>query len=87
MADIGKLLQAAGIWTKNFKHPLSLGAKARVAIVTCMDSRLIPEAIFGFGVGDAEVGQRRRSRQWSLSSRLQTQPSSDCRSYATQEDE
>ena len=56
MADVQKLLQEASTWTKNFDKPLSLGAKARVAVVTCMDSRLIPEAMFGFGVGDAEVG-------------------------------
>ena len=55
MADISKLLANAGKWQSNFSKPLPLGANARVAVVTCMDSRLIPEAMFGFGLGDAEV--------------------------------
>ena len=74
MADVDGLLQAATVWEKNFNKPLSLGAKARVAVVTCMDSRLIPEAMFGFGVGDAEVRSsaadlfRRNITFWQVSS-------------------
>ena len=39
MADIPKLLEAASRWQGNFQSPLPLGAKSRLAIITCMDSR------------------------------------------------
>lgn len=39
MADVPKLLEAASRWQHNFKDPLPLGANARLAIITCMDSR------------------------------------------------
>jgi carbonic anhydrase len=55
MADIQGLLQNARRWEERFDKPLPLGANARITIVTCMDSRLIPEEMFGLGLGDAEV--------------------------------
>ena len=39
MANIPKLLEAASQWQRNFNSPLPLGAKSRLAIITCMDSR------------------------------------------------
>ena len=54
-ADVSKLMAAASGWQQKFDSPLKLGAKTRLSIVTCMDSRILPEAMFGLGVGDAEV--------------------------------
>lgn len=39
MADVPKLLEAASRWQSNFRSPLPLEAKSRLAIITCMDSR------------------------------------------------
>lgn len=55
MADVPKLLEAASRWQHNFKDPLPLGANARLAIITCMDSRVHPERMFDLKIGDAEV--------------------------------
>ena len=57
MADVSDLMSAAERWQRNFKTPLPLGAKSRLSIVTCMDSRILPETMFGLGVGDAEVNK------------------------------
>ncbi|KAL3145329.1 hypothetical protein ABBQ38_001589 [Trebouxia sp. C0009 RCD-2024] len=55
MADVPKLLEAASRWQSNFRSPLPLEAKSRLAIITCMDSRVHPERIFDLKIGDAEV--------------------------------
>ncbi|KAK9805093.1 hypothetical protein WJX73_004862 [Symbiochloris irregularis] len=55
MADVSRLLASAARWQEKFHEPLPLGAKARLSIVTCMDSRIIPEQIFELRVGDAEI--------------------------------
>lgn len=39
MADVPKLIEAASRWQANFNSPLPLGANAKLAIITCMDSR------------------------------------------------
>ncbi|DBA79840.1 TPA: hypothetical protein ACH3X2_007677 [Trebouxia sp. C0005] len=55
MADVPKLMEAASRWQKNFNNPLPLAANSRLAIITCMDSRVHPERIFDMKLGDAEV--------------------------------
>ena len=66
MADVPSLLSAANKWHRNFNKPLPLGAKSRLSIVTCMDSRLIPEQMFDLGIGDAEVPTCADNWLWPL---------------------
>ncbi len=35
-------------------RPMDLGVRRRLAIITCMDSRVFPDQIFGLKLGDAE---------------------------------
>lgn len=42
-------------WKENFNQPLPLGVKKKLTVLTCMDSRLIPERMLGLDVGDAEI--------------------------------
>jgi carbonic anhydrase len=54
MSNLDKLLQNAKDYQKRFDKPLSLGAKQKLAIVTCMDSRIKLGEIFGLELGDVE---------------------------------
>lgn len=51
---IQKFLDSHKSYQKSFNKPMKLGVKKATAIVTCMDSRLMPATIFGLDIGDAE---------------------------------
>jgi len=38
-----------------FHKPLPLGVNKRIAVLTCMDSRIFVEKLMGFELGDAEI--------------------------------
>lgn len=42
-------------WADRFDKPMGLGVKKKLVVLTCMDSRLIPEKFLGLDIGDAEV--------------------------------
>ncbi len=42
-------------WQARFGHPLPLGVKKKLVVLTCMDSRVPVERILGLELGDAEV--------------------------------
>ncbi|KAK9828647.1 hypothetical protein WJX72_001294 [[Myrmecia] bisecta] len=54
MSHISGLLDNARRHEQNLHKPLDLGVRRRLAIVTCMDSRVLPDQIFGLQLGDAE---------------------------------
>jgi hypothetical protein len=47
-----------------FDRPLCLGVAKRLAVVTCMDSRLHVEEMLGLGLGDAEIIRNAGGRVW-----------------------
>ena len=50
------LLAANAAYAEHFEHSDFDGlARAGVAIVTCMDSRIVPLAMLGLGLGDAKI--------------------------------
>jgi carbonic anhydrase len=56
MAVIDDLLRANERYATNFEHgDLPLPPARRLAIVTCMDARIIPSKAFGLEEGDAHV--------------------------------
>jgi carbonic anhydrase len=56
MAVIDDLLQANEHYASSFEHgDLPLPPARRLAIVTCMDARIIPSKAFGLEEGDAHV--------------------------------
>jgi len=56
MAVIDDLLQANEKYASSFEHgDLPLPPARRLAIVTCMDARIIPSKAFGLEEGDAHV--------------------------------
>lgn len=56
MAVIDDLLQANERYASSFQHgDLPLPPARRLAIVTCMDARIIPSKAFGLEEGDAHV--------------------------------
>lgn len=55
-SDFSDLLAANRQYADAFDTPnLEAPARARLAIVTCMDSRIDPLGMFGLGLGDAKV--------------------------------
>jgi len=56
MAVIDELLQANARYTASFNRgDLPMPPKRRVAIVTCMDARIVPSLMLGLDIGDAHV--------------------------------
>jgi carbonic anhydrase len=56
MSVIDELVAANGTFARNFdKGALPMPPKRRVAVVTCMDARILPSRILGFDFGDAHV--------------------------------
>ncbi len=56
MAAIDELLAANETYAADFNKPSPLAPPARkVAVLTCMDARLHPEAFLGLEIGDAHV--------------------------------
>ena len=54
--EFADLLTANELFTKNFRHSELTGtAGRRLAIVTCMDSRINPLAVVGMQAGDAKI--------------------------------
>jgi carbonic anhydrase len=54
--DFDDLLAANAAYAEHFEHGGFDGvAHAGVAIVTCMDSRIVPLALLGLGYGDAKI--------------------------------
>lgn len=54
-SNLAELQKNAKEYQKKFKSPMSLEAKRKLAILTCMDSRLMMNDIFGMQLGDAEL--------------------------------
>ncbi len=56
MSAIDELLQANETYARTFAHgSLAAPPKKRLAVVTCMDTRIEPAAAFGLREGDAHV--------------------------------
>jgi carbonic anhydrase len=56
MTATSQLLQGNDTYATSFEHgDLPAPPAMRVAIVTCMDARIDPARVLGFGVGDAHV--------------------------------
>ena len=56
MSDFDDLLAANQRYAETFQTPdLPGAARAGVAVVTCMDSRIDPLALLGLGLGDAKI--------------------------------
>ena len=55
MSDFEDLLTANRAYADSFEGHFDGVAKAGVAIVTCMDSRIEPLAMLGLGLGDAKI--------------------------------
>lgn len=52
---IERVLQANKEWAQGFDKPMKLGVEKKLTVLTCMDSRLIPEQFLGLDIGDAEI--------------------------------
>jgi carbonic anhydrase len=56
MSVIDELVQANGLFARDFdRGALPMPPKRRVAVVTCMDARILPSRILGLEFGDAHV--------------------------------
>jgi carbonic anhydrase len=52
---IQHVLKANESFSQGFDKPMGLGVKKKLTVLTCMDSRLIPERFLGLDIGDAEI--------------------------------
>ena len=56
MSTIDELVQANGEYARDFRHGhLPMPPARRVAILTCMDARIVPSGALGIKEGDAHV--------------------------------
>jgi carbonic anhydrase len=56
MTAIDELIKGNKRYAASFRHRgLPAMPRRRVAVITCMDARLLPSRFFGFGEGDAHV--------------------------------
>ncbi len=56
MSVIDELVQANGLFARDFdRGALPMPPKRRVAVVTCMDARILPSRVLGLDFGDAHV--------------------------------